>query len=133
MFDLILDPPVTGKTPEPFLQSIRLMEGDKVIGEARWISGAEGSEGIVQILELSVIPEQRRKGNARRLMDVLTSQALDHFKSRKNKLRRMWLVLAQKRHVIARSFLMKYTFHHVGTIGKLLRDEDMLVYMRTFD
>ncbi len=133
MFDLVLDPPFSAKSADPFLQTIRLMDGDKVVGQARWISGVDSAEGVGQILELWVTPELRRKGHGRRLMDELTQQGLEHFKSRKNKLRRLWLAVDQKRQVIARSFLMKFTFHHVGTIGKLLRDEDALVYMRTFD
>ena len=33
----------------------------------------------------------------------------------------------------SRSFLMQFGLHHVGTIQELLKDEDLLMYMRTLD
>jgi GNAT superfamily N-acetyltransferase len=133
MLEPLCDPPVTANSPDPFLQTIRLKDGDQVIGHARWISGCEPAEGVVQIVELSIAPAHRRQGNGKRLMEALTRQCKEHFKLRKARLRRQWLALDQKRHVISRSFLMQFTFHHVGTVNELLKDEDLLIYMRTFD
>jgi GNAT superfamily N-acetyltransferase len=127
------DPPVSAKSADPFLQTIRLTSGDQVIGRARWISAAEPADGVVQILELTVADAHRRKGHGRQLMEALTEQCLEHFKLRNLKLRRIWLSLDQKRQVIARAFLMKFTFNHVGTVKELLKDQDMLIYMRAFD
>ena len=127
------EPKVSAKAADPFVQTIRLVEGAQVIGRARWITAVDPAEGIVQILELTVADSHRRAGHGRRLMEALTEQAREHFKLRNQKLRRIWLGVDQKGQVIARSFLMKFTFNHVGTVSHLLRDEDMLIYMRTFD
>src|SRR5688572_10079996 len=127
------EPKVSAKAADPFVQTIRLLQGDQVIGRARWITAPDPAEGIVQILELTVADPDRRNGNGRRLMEALAQQAHEHFKLRNQKLRRIWLGVNQKGQVTARSFLMKFTFNHVGTVPNLLQDEDMLIYMRAFD
>lgn len=126
-------PPVTVKSIDPFIQSIELVEGEQVIGQARWISTDQPAQGVVQILELTIKEALRRHGHAKRLMEALTNQARDHFKLRRAALKRIWLTIDQKRQVNARSFLMKFGFHHVGTIKELLKDEDVLIYMRTMN
>jgi GNAT superfamily N-acetyltransferase len=133
MPDAIYDPPVSATTTDPFLQTIQLNAGDQIIARARWISGAEPAEGVVQVLELTVAPAHRRQGHGKRLMNLLTDQCRQHFKLRTAKLRRQWIAVDQKRHVIARSFLMGFTFNHVATVKELLKDQDLLTYMRTFD
>ncbi|HYE19331.1 MAG TPA: GNAT family N-acetyltransferase [Tepidisphaeraceae bacterium] len=130
-------PPIeAGVTPDAgdvFVQTIELRDGDRLLARAKWSSNPDTAVGVAQLLELWVAPESRRQGNGRRLMEELTRQAVGYYKARKSRLRRVWAAIAQKRDVIARSFLMRYTFHHVGTVKELLRDEDMLVYMRTMD
>ncbi len=116
-----------------FYQTIRLVDGPKVIGQARWQSSLDPAGGVVQILELRVAESARRLGNGRRLMEAVQGQAIKHFKLKNAKLRRMWMVIEQKRQVVGRSFVMQFGFHHVGTVPRLLEDEDLLVYMRTFD
>jgi GNAT superfamily N-acetyltransferase len=133
MLELICDPPARSKSPDPFLQSIRLTDGETLIGQARWQTSFDPSQGVAQILDLTVMPAFRRKGNGRRLMEAITTQATEYFKWRKLRLRRLWLPVNQKSQVIARSFLMQFGFHHVGTVSELLKDEDLLMYMRTFD
>ena len=133
MLELICDPPARAKTADPFLQSIRYADGDTLIGQARWHTTCDPSEGVAEILYLTVAPPYRRKGNGRRLMEAVTSQASEYFKCRKSRLRRLWVPVNQKSQVLARSFLMQFGFNHVGTIKELLRDEDLLMYMRTFD
>jgi hypothetical protein len=127
-------PPTARKeTGIAFQQLIELLEGDQPIAHARWMCAADVSQGVVQILELTVPANQGRRGNGRILMNALTEQARDYFKLRKSKLRRIWMAIEQEGQVIGRSFLMKFGFHHVGTVHELLEDEDMLIYMRTFN
>jgi len=138
MFDLVVEPQVTsvGKSESGagvFAQIIELKEGERLIARARWASSTQAAAGVAQVLELWVSPEARRAGHGGRLMDEVTAQARAYFKSRKSSLRRVWMAVEQKEQVVARSFLMKFTFHHVGTIRELLLDEDMLVYMRTLN
>jgi GNAT superfamily N-acetyltransferase len=136
MLELICDPPLPAirpKTTKNFLQTIRLVDGDESIGQARWLSGVEAAHGVVQILELTVSTGRRRQGFGRRLMEAVEKQAVGHFGLRKIKLRRLWIAIEQKHQVVGRSFLMQFGFNHVGTISQLLKDEDLLVYMRTFN
>jgi hypothetical protein len=35
--------------------------------------------------------------------------------------------------VIARAFLTAQSFHHTSTLKDVLRDEDLLIYVRAFD
>lgn len=139
MLKLICDPPcppapaVPSKTAEPFFQSIRLVDGRELLGQARWQCAADPSQGVVQLLALSVSPPYRRQGHGRRLMDAVVGQGMEYFQVRKLRLRRVWVAIEQKRQIIARSFLMQFGFNHVGTVSELLKDEDLLIYMRTFD
>lgn len=109
------------------------MDGEQLIAQARWQVSGEAAQGVAQLLELTVAEGRRRQGHGRRVMDAMTAQVREHFSSRKVTLRRVWVAIEQKQQVIGRSFLMQFGFNHVGTIGELLRDEDLLVYMRTFD
>jgi hypothetical protein len=43
------------------------------------------------------------------------------------------MTIEQKGQVIARSFLMQFGFNHVGTIAEVLKGEDLLIYLRTFN
>src|SRR5213080_801498 len=136
MPDLVIDPPAprkVAKSADSFVQTIDLVEGAARIGRARWQCASDVSQGVVQILELTVAPRFRRQGHAHRLMEAITTQAGDYFKAGGARLRRLWIAIEQKEQVIARSFLMQFGFHHVGTVKELFKDQDLLVYMRTFD
>lgn len=131
---LTYDPPVrTGANAQTFLQTIRLTAGEELVAQARWLVNTDPLHGVAQIIEFTVSPNHRRKGHGHFLMEALTSQATEYFALRKSRLRRVWLSLEQKRQVIARSFLMQFGFNHVGTVSELLKREDLLIYMRTFD
>jgi ribosomal protein S18 acetylase RimI-like enzyme len=136
MPDLVIDLPAPrkrAKSADSFVQTIDLMDGPTRIGRARWQCVSDLSQGVVQILELTVAPKFRRRGHAHRLMEAVTTQAGDYFKAGGARLRRLWIAVEQKEQVIARSFLMQFGFHHVGTVSELLKDQDLLIYMRTFD
>jgi GNAT superfamily N-acetyltransferase len=129
----LYEPPIHSHSTPSFLQTIRAEDGDTLIGTARWhVTGAD-VEGAVQILDLSIEPPHRRKGQGRLLLDALTQQAKAYFRLRRSNLRRLWIVVEQKRQVIGRAFLMANGFHHVITLPHLLRDEDALTYVRSFD
>jgi ribosomal protein S18 acetylase RimI-like enzyme len=110
-----------------------MMDGEELIAHARWQTSSDPAQGVAQLLELWVSPAHRRVGNGRKVMDAVVAQAMDHFRSRKSLLRRLWLAVEQKRQVNGRSFLMQFGFNHVGTVSELLKDEDLLIYMRTFN
>jgi ribosomal protein S18 acetylase RimI-like enzyme len=134
MPDLLIDPPIPrAKSHDPFLQTLTLTIGNEPIARARWLVSTAPAQGVVQLLDLTVHPDHRRQGHAHRLMEAVTQQAQTYFKTQKSRLRRIWTSIEQKNQILARSFLMQFGFNHVGTISELLKDEDLLIYMRTFD
>src|SRR5438045_3539203 len=106
MPDLVIDPPAPRKVAkggDSFVQTIDLMDGATRIGRARWQCVSDLSQGVVQILELTVASRFRRQGHAHRLMEAVTAQAGDYFKTGGARLRRLWIAIEQKEQVIARS------------------------------
>jgi ribosomal protein S18 acetylase RimI-like enzyme len=60
-------------------------------------------------------------------------QCVSHLRSRKVRARRLWVAVEQRNQVIARAFLTHMGFHHTSTIRDLLSDQDVLVYVYSFD
>jgi len=133
MLRVIFEPAVRSKSVESFCQTVRLLDGEELVGYARWQCTGELSNGVAQLLELTVAEGRRRQGHGRRLMDAMVGQMQEYFRGRKVTLRRLWVGIEQKRQVIGRSFLMQFGFNHVGTVQELLKGEDLLIYMRTFN
>ncbi len=130
--ELTYDPPLPRKPGiAPFVQTIRLMDGDETIGRAMWHSA--GDDGIVQILTLTVFPPHQRVGHGRRLMNAIFDQGRKLGAARTQPLRRMWICVEQKSQIIGRAFLTGSGFHHVATLTDLLKKQDALLYTRTFD
>jgi GNAT superfamily N-acetyltransferase len=109
-----------------------MTEAGEEVGVARW-HVADVSSGVVQFLELTVREPARRQAYGRRLLDVTVAQARQYFASRKVRLRRGWVVVAQQKQVVARAFLTGAGWHHVATIPNLLKGDDALVYSKGFD
>ena len=124
-----------GPPPKPvatFLQRIELRDARQLVGEAVWHLNSM-DEGVVQLVELTVDAALRRKGHAGALLNEVIGQARAVCKLRRVPLRRIWVPLEQKSQVVARSFLTKHGFHHTASVTDLLRDQDLLVYVRSFD
>jgi ribosomal protein S18 acetylase RimI-like enzyme len=133
MPDLSFDPPITAAGSQGFVQSIRLIHGKTLIGQARWHVAGDGRDGVVQILELEIAPEHRRTGHGRRLWEATMDQVRRYFKARQVRPRRVWINLEQKQQVVGRAFLTQFGFHHVATIPNLLKDQDAMVYALSLD
>ena len=114
-------------------QSICMSEGRTVIGSAAWHSPIDSKDGVIQILEFSIADAVRRQGNGKQLMGSLVREAIAYHQSRQVRLRRLWVALRQKKHIIARAFFASQGFTHIATVKDLLTDEDALIYIRTFD
>jgi GNAT superfamily N-acetyltransferase len=126
-------PPLPAKlTDQLFTQTIRSMDGDRTLTHITWTAPAV-SEGAVQILELWTDPTVRRAGHARRLMRQLVEQARALHQQRKQPLRRFWIGVGHKTHIVARSFLTSEGFHHIGSTSGLLLDQDLLIYVKSLD
>ena len=126
-------PPPPAKPAASFLQRIQLSDArGQLIGAAVWHLNTV-DEGVVQLVELTVDPKLRRQGHAGALLDESIAQARSVCRMKRVPLRRMWVALEQKSQVLARSFLTKHGFHHTSSVTDLLRDQDLLVYVRSFD
>ena len=125
------DPPISA-TPG-LIQTVRMLEGEQVMGMAIWHAGVDSDDGVVQLLEMNVAESLRRHGRGKRLLAAVVNQTLAYHQLRKVTPRRLWVALRQKRHIIPRAFFASQGFTHISTIKDLLRDEDALVYIRTFD
>jgi len=117
---------------QPFIQRIELREGATTIATAHWHTTG-GQEGVVQLLDLSVVPEHRRKGHGSALMAAFKEQAALYGKTAGIPTRRLWVSVEQKTQVNARAFLTRHGFHHVATIRELLAKQDALVYLLSLD
>ena len=132
MLPVTHDPVLSRFPPESFIQSLHLGPPKAPLGFARWHS-ASSMQGVAQILDFLIDPPHRRQGHGRALMQHLITQCAKYGKLRQTPLRRLWIAVAQKDHIHARAFLISQGFHHVVSLGNLLREQDALVYMRTFD
>jgi GNAT superfamily N-acetyltransferase len=131
------DPPVPAKRIEtPFTQKIVLRDGSRELGRelgrAIW-HATSPSEGVIQLLDLWIDPSVRRAGHGGRLLQAVVDQARALHQLQKQPLRRMWVGVGHKTRVVGRSFLTKAGFHHIGSTGGLLLDQDLLVYVKSLD
>jgi ribosomal protein S18 acetylase RimI-like enzyme len=134
MSTLTIQPPVVSALKgAPFVQHLRLGPEDAPLATAHWHAPANLSEGVAQLLDLAVSPTHRRQGHAGRLIREVIVQASAYYRSRRVKLRRLWLAVEQKHQVIARAFLTSHGFHHIATVKDVLKDEDLMIYSKSFD
>jgi ribosomal protein S18 acetylase RimI-like enzyme len=129
-FDFL--PSLANPPQQPLLQRIEMREDGKTVAAAHWHAPA-GKEGVVQLLDLTVIPEHRRKGHGSTLLIALRDQAIAYGKARGILTRRIWVSVEQKTQVNARAFLTRHGFHHVATIKEMLANQDALVYLLSLD
>jgi GNAT superfamily N-acetyltransferase len=122
-----------GEAGNAFVQTIELRENGVLLGRAIWAAPSDLSQGVAQIVDLTVPEDRRRKGFGSQLILAVVEQARPFFKARGAKLRRLWLSVEQKTQVNARAFLMKHNFHHTASVSELLVKQDALIYTRAFD
>jgi ribosomal protein S18 acetylase RimI-like enzyme len=132
MPDLIFTPSLDSLPALPMSQRIDLREAGAVVATAHWHAPAS-SEGAIQILDLTVVPEHRRKGHGSTLILALRAQAIQLGKLTGVPTRRIWISVEQQTQVKARAFLTRHGYHHVATIKELLREQDALVYLLAMD
>ncbi len=126
-------PAITNQAILPFVQELILTDpSGKSIGYARW-HAPEGTDGIVQVLDIAIVPEHQRQGHGSVLMRRIYAEAKALFTTAGLKPRRIWLAVEQKRCVNARAFLSRHGFHHVSSIKNALLQQDVLIYLRSFD
>jgi ribosomal protein S18 acetylase RimI-like enzyme len=132
MPDIDYLPLIAQPAEQPFIQRINLREGTATIATAQWHT-AGGLEGVAQLLDLSVVPEHRRKGHGSALLSAFVEQTRLYGRAAGIPTRRLWVSVEQKTQVNARAFLTRHGFHHVATIHELLAKQDALVYLLALD
>jgi ribosomal protein S18 acetylase RimI-like enzyme len=132
-YDLSTPAKTIADAQRPFFQHITARQGTTPIGQATWTSPGQDGQGAVQMLELFIEPPHRRKGHGRQLLRELIHQAHAAQQRLGLPLRRIWAPVRQKSEVAGRAFLTENGFHHVGTLPGLLPDQDLLIYVRSFD
>ncbi len=126
-----LDPVITVAGPaDGFYQTVRLADGVLQLGVARWHAGGDG---VIQLLDLAVNPDHRRRGVGSSILREVVQQAAAFHELRKSKFRRVWMSVEQKSQVNGRAFLTKHGFHHTATINELLHKQDALIYVKAMD
>jgi GNAT superfamily N-acetyltransferase len=122
----------TKADPGPFTQSVVLADDTRPIGKALWCS-INPCDGVVQLLDLSIDPACRRAGHGRRLLSAVIEQVRAYHRLHKQNFRRLWIGVGHKQQVIGRSFLTREGFHHIGSACGILNDQDLLIYVKSFD
>ena len=112
------------------VRTVRMADGDRLIGRATW-AVTDAGEGLIQILSIAIVPAEQRRGHGRRLLHGLYDGARAQLAPQP--LRRAWIATGNKAHVIARAFLTGEGYHHVGSNGGVYRDQDLLIYVKSFD
>lgn len=126
-----LRPPLTGATL-PFGQQIELILNGQLVGTARW-HAPDTADGVFQISDIHIAPEHQRQGHGSALLKKCYAEAAEVFVALNIKPRRVWILIEQKRHVIARAFLTRHGYQHVATLPAAFRGQDGMVYQRSFD
>ena len=116
----------------PFVQTLLLISGSRVIGSATWVA-PDTEDGVIQILNIRIDPLHQRQGHGSTLIRAVYEQAHKLFKALEIKPRRAWLAVEQKNHVNARAFLSRHGYHHVSSVKNVYRKQESLVYLRAFD
>ena len=114
----------------PFVQTLKMSDDVEPIGHATW---ATGGDGIVQLLDLSIQPHHRRRGHGRHFFRSVAEHAKAYHRLGGTPLRRVWVTVGHKRHVVGRAFLTGEGFHLLTSTSGLYTDEDLLVYVKSFD
>ena len=133
MPDASFDPPLPTGPIDGFIQTVFLHEDKQPIGHAKWHVVGDGSTGIAQLLELTITPPHRRAGHGQALLTATLEQIRKFFRGKKLPPRRVWMNVNQKDQVNGRALLTEMGFHHVATIGALLKDQDALIYVLSLD
>ncbi len=123
----VASPLASGKSKLPFTQTIELLDGENAIASASWFTTA--NDGVVQLLDIRVVPELQRRGVGTSVFKQVQREADRFLRARGTYLRRVICNTEQKSHIVARAWLTQLGFHHVQTISNTLRNEDLLVYL----
>ena len=111
-------------------RTVELHVEGRSVGRATW-AVTDQVEGLIQLLSIEIEPADQRRGHGHRLLHDLYAAARSGLAPRP--LRRAWVAVGNKAHVVARAFLTGEGYHHVGSNGGIYRDQDVLIYVRSFD
>jgi GNAT superfamily N-acetyltransferase len=119
----------TGDTTLPASRRLELLEAGRPVAYIQTHLTAPPFASL-QILHIEVVPERRRSGLGSQLLTAAIADAATLLG--KTKLRRVHTATAHKSHLHFRAFLTRHGFHHTATTTGLLKDEDLLVYIKSY-
>ncbi|MGC4032139.1 MAG: hypothetical protein QM754_10485 [Tepidisphaeraceae bacterium] len=88
---------------------------------------------MIQIADIHIADGHRRQGNGSTLLKKVYAEAAEFFTALNIKPRRCWILIEQKRHVVARAFLSRHGYQHVSTLSAVFRGQDGMLYQKSFD
>lgn len=126
--NLRLTPPSSALTTAPLIQKVELLnDAGQAIAHATWFS--TGADGQIQLLHLEVMPAERRRGVGTKLFLLLRKEADLFFRSRGQRLRRVFLYAAHRDDIVFRGWLTKQGFHPTNTMTNVLKKQDVMIYL----
>ena len=123
-----LTPPAGATTTLPLVQTIELLnDSGGRVAHAIWFT--TGRDGQIQLLHVEVEPAERRRGAGTKLFGLLKKEADLFFRSRGQRLRRVFLHAAHRDDIVFRGWLTKQGFHPTNTMTNVLVKQDLMVYL----
>jgi GNAT superfamily N-acetyltransferase len=129
---VLFRPNLHDAAPLPYIQRIELLLDEQTVARLTWHC-LDSAEGAMQILDWHVDPAMRRRGYGVLLFNAAIDQADRLCRQRGLRLRRVWVAARQKTQIVGRSLLTRLGFHHVGVAPNVAADEDLMMYVKTFD
>jgi GNAT superfamily N-acetyltransferase len=112
----------------PFIQTVELSnDAGNRLAHAIWFTN--GRDGAIQLLHLEVEPAERRRGVGTKLFGMLKKEADLFFRSRGQRLRRVFLNAAHRDDIVFRGWLTKQGFHPTNTMTNVLKQQDAMIYL----
>lgn len=123
-----LTPPSSALSTSPIVQKVELLnDAGATIAHATWFS--TGVDGQLQLLHLEVAPDQRRRGVGTKLFTLLKKEADLFFRSRGQRLRRIFCYAAHRDDIVFRGWLTRQGFHPTNTMTNVLKKQDVMIYL----
>lgn len=103
--------------------------GNKIIGKALWYVKGDPNEGVVELDELYVFENFRKRGIGNTLINATIASAKKYFETLRIKPRRIFLS-TEEDNLNARRLYKKFGFECVANLGPLYSDENNeLIYI----
>ncbi len=122
-------PTVTGSATLPSARTLTLRQNKATLATLTYHLTPHPF-AVLLLLHIEVHPNRRREKIATRLFELALHDAAGLLGV--HRLRRVHVGVAHKSHIPLRALLTHLGFHHTGTTTGLLKDEDLLTYIKAY-